>query len=86
MARPKQSRICTVCGTLQPIFDVKHMICGRCAGKKGGSTPKKARIQYFCEKCRRPIKKNQDVCKCGAQQDWKTLAPLVKRSILPSVK
>jgi predicted amidophosphoribosyltransferase len=77
MPRAKVIGTCTVCHEIKSLFDVKHSICGGCAGKRGGSTPKKARVHYFCEVCKQPVKKDQDRCSCGALQDWHKLTPLV---------
>jgi RNA polymerase subunit RPABC4/transcription elongation factor Spt4 len=71
MARPPQVGVCKECHTLKPLFDVKNGICGQCAGKKGGSTPKRPRMKFFCEKCKGPVHKHQEKCpSCGAAIDW----------------
>ena len=71
MPRKPKSGICTVCQLEKPLFDVKNNVCGPCAGKKGGNTPKKPRKGRFaCDTCEKPVKKGQQVCSCGAKVDW----------------
>ncbi len=78
MPREKQIGECTGCKQTKALFDVKNKICGTCAGKKGGSTPKKARIKYFCDSCKKPVVKGQESCACGETLNWHVLTPLVK--------
>jgi hypothetical protein len=73
MPRKKLTGTCSLCGQTRPLFDVKHLICGPCAGKKGGTTPKKPRKGglYLCEVCHKAVAWMEPKCKsCGAAVDW----------------
>jgi hypothetical protein len=77
MPRKKQLGICSVCLQTRPLFDVKNKICGPCAGKKGGLTPKKPRnARFFCDICEKPVIKGQQTCSCGAIVDWSNVQPV----------